>query len=206
MDFLKKWLGCIISFIAGVCGLALSACSGMKVLAEIDASAINSSLSKTSSEIVKAFKVITDADLYTQAKDLGITTEFVWLKVFAIITLVVSVALIVWSIVLLLKNVNVIKVSNNSFNIVTFVLITLLVVATLGLLISSNVYASELETALISATKLQYIAGGVPEVALSSIIFDINAKVGVYQPTIFVISVIAFIINGIFTFINKKTA
>lgn len=206
MDFLKKWLGCIISFIAGVCGLALSACSGMKVLAEIDASAINSLLSKTSSEIVKAFKVITDADLYTQAKDLGITTEFVWLKVFAIITLVVSVALIVWSIVLLLKNVNVIKVSNNSFNIVTFVLITLLVVATLGLLISSNVYASELETALISATKLQYIAVGVPEVALSSIVFDINAKVGVYQPTIFVISVIAFIINGIFTFINKKTA
>jgi len=89
MSIVKKWTSCVVSFIAGVLGLALSACSGMVV--KIDALKVK--------ETTKAFKVITDADLYKDAKTAGTGTEFLWLKVFAIITLIISILLIVYAIV-----------------------------------------------------------------------------------------------------------
>ena len=48
MSIVKKWTSCVVSFIAGVLGLALSACSGMVV--KIDALKVK--------ETTKAFTLI----------------------------------------------------------------------------------------------------------------------------------------------------
>ena len=117
MNFVKKWTSCILSFVCGVLGLALSACSGMIVKATVDTTALGGEISKID-EMTKAFKVITDNSLYKDAKSLGIGTEFVWLKVFAILTLVISVLLIIFALIKLLQNVNLIKTNHIAIDIV----------------------------------------------------------------------------------------
>ena len=149
MDFLKKWISCIVSFIAGVCGLALSACSGM-VAKVVFPNTLSAYGLESSTETTKAFKVLTDKDLYTQAQEAGIGSEFMVMKVFAIITLIISVLLIAYAIVILLKNLNVIKFESKIFDIVGISLILALLVATIGLLISSNAYANEMEKVMKS--------------------------------------------------------
>ena len=209
MNFLKKWMGCIISFVAGVCGLALSACTGMRLTSIVSSDAMPA-LNSSTSKIVKAFKVITDSELYTQAKDLGVTTEFVWLKVFAIITLIISILLIVYSIVLLLKNLNVIKSSHIAFDIVGIVLVLLFVISTIGLMITTNVYANAIESATIDALTAGYtlklVAMGQPATAISAIKFNVTAKMGVYQPIMLTISIIALILTSTFAFLKRKDA
>lgn len=205
MSFVKKWISTIVSFVAGVCGLALSACTGMVASGMVDASALG--MGKTPVDTTtKAFKVLTDGNLYKEAKELNIGTEFMLMKVFAIITLVISILLIIYAIVMLLKNVNVIKCDSKIFDIVGIVLFALLLIATIGLLITSNNYANAMEDATISGIKAMYLLGGVPETALSSIKFDINIKVGVYQPVMLVISIITAIVVSTFTFIKRKDA
>ena len=201
MNFLKKWIGCIISFVAGVCGLALSACSGMVTKLTAD-SALAAYGLESHSETTKAFKVLTDSDLYTQAKEAGLGSEFMVMKVFAIITLVVSVLLIVYAIVLLLKNLNVIKCESKIFDIVGISLVALLVISTIGLLISSNNYASEMKNAMLDSLKG---LGALLGVDISSMV-SLKISTGVYQPAMLIISIISALVVGTFSFLNKKNA
>lgn len=207
MNFVKKWMNCIISFIAGVCGLALSACSGMKIATSIDVSKVVPGAEAASqNKLVKAFKVLTDGDLYTQAKQLGVKTEFVWMKAFAIITLVISALLIIYALVMLLKNLNVIKFESKLFDIVGIALISLFLVVVVGLFISSNCYANAMEDALLNISKLSVLSMGIPEAALPNVAFDISAKLGVYQPTMLAIAIISFVVVSVFAFIKRKEA
>lgn len=203
MSLLKKWASCVISFIAGVCGLALSACSGMVVKTVFPESLAAYDI-KSSTETTKAFKVLTDKELYTQAKEAGIGSEFMVMKVFAIITLIISVLLIAYAIVMLLKNLNVIKFESKIFDIVGISLIAVLLVATIGLLISSNNYANEMEKVVkadvaVGMKQLETLIG-------SAINWKLTISVGVYQPTMLVISIISALAVGTFTFLNKKSA
>lgn len=191
MDFLKKWMACIVSFVAGVCGLALSACSGMVTKITYDAAL---GMDATS-DITKAFKVLTDSDLYTQAKEFGLGSEFMTMKVFAIITLVVSVLLIAYALVMLLKNLNVIKCDSRIFDIVGISLFVLLLVATIGLLVSSNSYANAMEDAVNKMMAVAYSGMATAKFSL-----------GVYQPIMLVVSIIGALAYGTFTFLNMKKA
>ena len=220
MNFVKKWMSTIISFVAGVCGLALSATVGMKAYAAINASALESALGRDFSQTVvdsstKAFKVLTDSKLYTQAKDLGIGSEFMVMKVFAIITLVVSILLIVYALVMLLKNLNVIKCESKIFDIVGICLFVLLLVATIGLLVSSNAYANAMEDAILQKTKAQFTAtlnyeltkagmASMLETLVAQTKFVADVKIGFYQPAMLVISIISALVYGTFTFLNMK--
>lgn len=203
MNLLKKWASCVISFVAGVCGLALSACSGM-VSKVVFPKALSAYGLESATETTKAFKVLTDGDLYTQAKEAGLGSEFMTMKVFAIITLVISILLIVYSIVMLLKNLNVIKFDSKIFDIVGISLIALFLVATIGLFISSNSYANEMEKVMksILSVELKQLEAmlGAPVNA------KLNISLGVYQPTMLVISIISALAVGTFTFLNKKSA
>lgn len=203
MNFLKKWIGCIVSFVAGVCGLALSACTGM-VTKAVFPEAVAAYGPKSSTETTKAFKVLTDSDLYTQAKEAGLGKEFMTMKVFAIITLIVSILLIAYAVVMLLKNLNVIKFESKIFDIVGVSLMMSLLVATIGLLISSNAYASEMEKIMKSN-----IALGIKQLETmlgSAINWKLSISIGVYQPVMLVISIISALAVGTFTFLKRKSA
>ena len=147
MNFVKKWISTIMAFVVGVCGLALSACTGMSAISKVNGSALaGTAVGDTSQtlykEITKAFKVLTDGDLYTKSKQFGIGEEFMVMKSFAIITLIISVLLIVYAIVMLLKNLNVIKFESKIFTIVGLCLFGLLLFSTIELLIASYNYNS----------------------------------------------------------------
>ena len=200
MSFVKKWISTIVSFVAGVCGLALSACSGMVASGMVDASALGMGKNPVDTT-TKAFKVLTDGDLYTEAKALDIGGKFMTMKVFAIITLVISILLIVYSIVMLLKNLNVIKCESKIFDIVGLVLVGLFLISVIGLFISSNAYANAMEDALVSNLKASF-----PEAYLSQIKISLNVKLGVYQPVMLAIAIISAIAVSAFTFIKRKDA
>ena len=203
MSIVKKWAYCVITFIAGVLGLALSATTGMKVVTTIDGSAIGQTIDG-SSKIVKAFKVLTDSDLMEQAKALDIKSEFVTMKVFAIITLVLSILLIVYAVIALLQNLNVIKSNHIAFDIVAITLVVLFLVATIGLLVSSNAYAGALEKA--TETIIIPLKLSATELApyISVLKWNATASVGVYQPFMLVVSIITAIVTGTFTILNRK--
>lgn len=200
MKFVKKWFSCILSFVCGVLGLALSACSGMIVKATVDLSALGAQSLKID-EMTKAFKVITDNDLYKDAKSLGIGTEFVWLKLFAILTLIISVLLIVYSLIKLLQNVNVIKTNHIAIDIVGHSLFVAFLVSAIGLLICTCVYANELENNFI--TKVVALAN-IPEQYISAVKVDCKVTSGLYQYIILAVSIIAFIANGVVAFLKRK--
>lgn len=222
MNFLKKWMTTIISFVAGVCGLALSATVGMKAVGMIDASALEPQLhgdySQGFKETTKAFRVLTDSDLYKNAKSAGIGSEFMVMKVFAIITLIISLLLIAYAIVMLLKNLNVIKCESKIFNIVGISLLVLLAVATIGLLVSSYGYANAIEEsnmAIIQARN-EFEAGlraEMPEAMhsmiptlLQGVKITASASIGFYQPAMLVISIVSALAVGAVTFLNRKDA
>lgn len=175
MKLVKKWFTCAITFVAGVLGLALSATSGMKSLLG------DKVVGKT-----KAFKVITDSDLADQAKLFKISGEFTWLKIFAIITLIVSVLLIIYAIVMLLKNLQIIKSNSSLFKTIGITLVALLLIATIGLLITSNVYANAMEDVI---TKLNPL---------------MSVKLGVYQPIMLVVGIITALTTSFVWFADKK--
>ena len=171
MSIVKKWTGCVMAFMAGVLGLAMSASSGMVIKTPLGSST------------TKAYKVITESELMDTAKLLGVKSEFVLMKAFSIITLIIAVLLIAYSIVALLQNLNVIKSSHIAFDIAGWVLVGLFVISTIALLVSSNGYAGAMEKV------------GIPSV-----------KVGLYQPFMLVVSIIAAIVTGIFAFLKRKDA
>ncbi len=198
MNFVKKWISTIISFVAGVCGLAFSACSGMvtDIVAKDTQLAQGLKAMGLTSNSTKAFKVLTDGDLYTEAKAAGIGDEFMVMKVFAIITLIVSIILIIYAIVMLLKNLDVIKYDSKIFDIVGICLFALLLIATIGLLISSNAFANAQEDKLTAAlTAMGYIS-----------MVNIKVGLGVYQPIMLVVAIVSALAVSTFTFINRKHA
>ncbi len=198
MNFLKKWVTCIVSLVAGVCGLALSACSGMVTKLVTDSEQLRQGLKAMGLESgsIKGFKVLTDGNLYDKAKSLGIGDEFMVMKVFAIITLIVSILLIVYAITMLLKNSNIIKFESKIFDIVGIALFALLLVATIGLLVSSNAFAGA------QADKLNAMLTAMGYNTVASI----KVGVGVYQPAMLVISIISVLTVGTFTFLKRKSA
>ncbi len=224
MSFIKKWIGCFVSFICGVCGLALSACSGMIAVAKVDGSALKdvAGIGDTSATFVdnttKAFKVLTDNDLYTQAKDMGIKAEFLTMKVFAIISLVIAVILIAYAIVLLLKNLNVIKCNSKVFDYITIGLLILFVVSVIGLFVSSLGYANAMETELFSVVKSSYSAGftakltyaGMAPAQIEALLgmhkYNASVTLGMYQPLMLAISIVGLGLALVFHFINHKKA
>ncbi len=202
MSLLKKWLGCVLSFVLGVCGLSLSACSGMIVERSIDASAlgaVGASITSKSSETTKAYKVITDSDLFKSAKDMDLTAEFVWMKVFAVITLVLSILLIVYSVVLLLKNLNIIKTKSKIFDIITISLIVLTLVSVVGLMITSNIYAEAVEDKVTSIIKAM-----LPVAYISKIKYNASVNIGLYQPIMLTVSIVVTLLVLANQFFNKK--
>ena len=201
MNFVKKWIGCIVSFVAGVCGLALSACPGMVVKGTIDLSALGMGTNSVK-EVTKGFKVLTDSSLYTDAKAAGIGTEFLWMKAFAIVTLIASILLIAYAIVVLLKNINVIKCNSKVFDIVGISLIALLLVATIGLMITSTNYAD----CAVKIVEANVVAMGVPSQYLTAVGIKVNATVGTYQIAMLIISIISAVLVSAFTFVNRKKA
>ena len=114
----------------------------------------------------------------------------------------VSVLLIVYAIVLLLKNLNVIKCESKIFDIVGISLVALLVISTIGLLISSNNYASEMKNAMLDSLKG---LGALLGVDISSMV-SLKISTGVYQPAMLIISIISALVVGTFSFLNKKNA
>lgn len=193
MEMIKKWGSCIISFIAGVLTLALSACSGMVATSTI------AGVSDT--EITKAFKVLTDGDLLTQAKEAGLKSEFMTMKVFSIILMVVAVMLLVYSIVLLLKNLNIIKSDSKIFAICGVALAVLILISTIGVLVSSNVYAGAMAdnvNKMLEAVKAQSAALGMPIEASASV------KIGVYQPIMLVTGIVSSLAIALCEFKNIK--
>lgn len=223
MNLVKKWIGCVVSFVAGVLGLALSVCTGMTAVAKVDGSALaGTAVGDTSATLVdnttKAFKVLTDKDLYTQAKELGIKSEFLTMKVFAIITLVVAVLLIAYSIVMLLKNLNVIKCEGKIFEYVGLGLIVLFLISTIGLFVASNGYANAMEDVMADVVKAQYgyvftakLTGlGMDTTTISTLLglhkYNVNVAIGVYQPVMLVVAIVSAIVVGVFTFIKRKEA
>ena len=201
MGFLKKWTSCILSFIAGVLALAMSACTGMIVSGSADLSALGMS-AQTIDKTTKAFKVLTDASLYADAKNAGIGKEFMTMKVFAIITLVVAVLLIVYSIIMLLKNLNVIKSNSIVFNIIGWSLVALFLIATIGLLVTSNTYAN----LAIELTKAELLSKGIPAQYVPTLPIEVTGKVGVYQPFMLATSIILAVATTVFAVIKRKDA
>lgn len=206
MNFLKKWLGCILSFVAGVLGLALSACSGMVVGGNIDATALGAGVTDMGTEVTKGFEVITKGELYDSAKSMNLTSEFVALKVFAFITLIASILLIAYSVVLLLKNLNVIKCDHKAFNIITIALNSFLLVATIGLLITSCVYANAVEGVVTDMAKLSFTTSGLTAEQIAAIKFNISASVGLYQPLMLAFSAVSVITIIIISYLKRKDA
>ena len=194
MGFLKKWISCILSFVAGVLGLSLSACTGMIVTGSIS---VQGTVIAKIEEITKAHKVLTDSKLYDSAKLAGIDTEFLVMKVFAIITLVASILLIVYSIIMLLKNLNVIKSDSIVFDIIGWTLVALFLIATIGLVVSSNVYAN----LAVELVKLQ-----VPAQYLPVATFDVVGKIGLYQPFMLGTSIVLALATAVFALIKRKDA
>ncbi|MGN0787658.1 MAG: hypothetical protein ACI4L6_01145 [Candidatus Onthoplasma sp.] len=193
MKMIKKWGSCVFSFIAGVLSLALSACSGMVAVTTI--------AGKSSTDTTKAFKVLTDNDLLTQAKEAGLQSEFITMKVFSIILTVVATLLIVYSIIMLLKNLNVIKSESKIFSIVGLCLIVLFLIATIGVLVSSNVYASamaEHANTIMEAVKAQYAAMGQTIEASASV------KIGAYQPIMLATGIVSALAIGFCEIKNIK--
>lgn len=197
MGFLKKWIRCILSFIAGVLGLAMSACTGMVISGTIDLSAIGAG-KESINEATKAYKILTDSSLYTDAKSANLGAEFITMKVFAIITLVVSILLIVYAIIMLLKNLNVIKSDSIIFNIVGWSLACLLLIATIGLLVSSNVFAHAMVEFGVDSM--------VNDLGLPKSFINMTGKVGLYQPFMLTTSIVLALASAIFAFVKTKKA
>jgi len=175
MEIVKKWAGCVVAFVAGLLGLVLSATSGMVRKTPLGSSS------------TKAFKVITDSDLMEQAELFKIKSDFVTLKIFAIVTLIVSVLLLVYAVVALLNNLKVINLNSKILELSSLVLVVLLLVSTIGLLVASNNYANEMFNVV------KYM--GVTKVS-----------VGVYQPVMLVVSIITTVASAVFAFLKRKSA
>ena len=198
MDFLKKWASCIVSFVAGFLGLILSLCTGMKSSYSVVSSTELVPINVTNSETTKAHKMLTDSKLADQAELYDVKTEFNWLKTFSIIMTVVSILLIVYAIVILLKNLNVIKVEHAAFDISGIVLAALLFIAVVGLIITSNVYANAMQSAVADALKLGYAS------YLSYLTISVSVSVGVYQWTMLIVGIIAAIASTTFIILKRK--
>ena len=193
MQMIRKWGSCLFAFIAGVLSLAMSACSGMVAMRTI--------AGQSTTDITKAFKVLTNNELLKQAKEAGLESQFMTMKAFSIILTIFAVLLIVYSIVMLLKNVNVIKSESKAFSIVGLSLIGLFLIATIGVLVSSNVYANGMGkhvNTLLEAVKDQYaLMGQAIEVSAS-------VKVGLYQPFMLGTGIISALAIAFFEIKNLK--
>lgn len=199
MDFLKKWASCIVSFVAGFLGLILSLCSGMNSSYSVVSSTELVPVNVTHEEVTKAHKMLTDSKLADQAKTYDVVKEFNALKAFSVIMTVVSILLIVYAVVMLLKNVNVIKVDHIAFDIAGYALAGLLLVAVIGLVITSNAYANAMESAIDGALKLGYAS------YISYLTISVSVSVGVYQWTMLVVGIIAAIASTTFIVLNRKS-
>ncbi len=185
MSILKKWTSCMVSFVAGVLALAMSAVSGMV--------AVTTTPIGKETEITKAFKVITDSELLEQAKKLDIESKFMTMKVFSIILMVVVVLLLIYAIIMLLKNLNVIKSESKAFGIVGIVLSVLFIGTAIAVLIASNSYAGAMESVMDKLISLQ--TGGLGSISI---------KVGLYQPFMLVTSIVSGLAISTFEVLNLK--
>ena len=190
MNFVKKWASCVVSFLAGVLALVLSACSGMVAVTKTP-------LGKEES-LTKAFKVITDSKLLEEAKLYGEETKFMMMKVFSIILLAVAILLLIYSIVMLLKNLNVIKSNSRIFGIIGMVLVVTFLISSICVLVSSNVYASAVESVIPNLIALKSM-GMIPATAV-----DATVTVGIYQPIMLVVAIITSILVTLFEVKNVK--
>jgi hypothetical protein len=189
MNFLKKWINSIVLFITGALGLLLSLCTGLTLSVSVAGT-------KVLDKAVKAHKIVTDSNLVDEAKLYGVSSEFSRLKVFAIIGVIVSIILVIYAIVLLLKNLNVIKCENKIFDIIALVLPVVLLVVIILVLVFSNLYASSLKEPIATLLSL---GTGAPLTVIK-----VTAKIGVYQPLMIATSAFATIIIGTFAFLKAK--
>lgn len=196
MNFLKKWTGCILSFVAGVLGLSLGCINGLTLAYSSDTSAASAAAGITIPEA--SFSGSTS--VYEMVNDATIQTELVFLKVLTIVILVMSALLIVNAIVLQLKNLNVIKSSHIAFDIVTYVLVGLFAVVSILFLVVSILYANGVAETALETLQANYAALPVAQL----ITYNVKSGIGAYQPIMVVVSVITAIATSVFTALNRK--
>ena len=96
------------------------------------------------------------------------------------------------------------KIESKIFDIVGICLFVLLLVSTIGLLVSSNAYANAMDDSLIAVMKKA--TASVPAQYLPKVVIKSSVEIGFYQPAMVVISIVSALVYGTFTFLNKKSA
>jgi len=86
-----------------------------------------------------------------------------------------------------LKNLDVIKSSSNVFDYIGYAVIALFLVATIGLMITSNTFASETEA--LAANPM----------------FKVVVSVGAYQPIMLTVAIISAVAVAVVEFFKKKS-
>ena len=179
---LKKWLGCIVSFLVGVCGLTVLFLSGLKT----DLFAFNS----VSKNYLKAYEILKVRDMPQQTPSYLIESYKI-LFVIAIIAIVVYALLILWSIVLLLKNVNIIKKNSKAFNIVNSVLLGIVLIVLVGLILTTLNYAKNYDILI--------------ETSYAFINVKAHTTIGAYQWVMCIFALIANLTNITFGLTKLKS-
>jgi len=117
-----------------------------------------------------------------------IIKSYTWLKIIAILMLVIYFALIIISIVLAFKNLNILK--SKIYVKISYVLMFMLLTTLIGLILASLNYCKYLDTYLISNFKLFKVKS--------------TSHIGIYQYLIITISSVLIIFNIAINSIKQK--
>ncbi len=180
MKVLTKWASCAMAFLAGVLTLLVSLGSGM----------VTSVAGQK--ETTQAMKVLTDSKLADAAEMYGLADKFGAMKGFSVVLTIVAVLCVVYAVLMLLKNLNVLKVSDKVFSIVGIVLGVAFMAAAIGVFVASVGYANGVE----DFVKKSYAAAGMP--------VKVSVKVGVFQPVMLVVGILTAAVIGVFEFLKLK--
>ena len=178
---IKKWLGCILSFIVGICGLSFLPLPGLIT----DINAFNS----VSRNFIKAHEILKVKE-FPQKTPTFVVNSCIILFVCAIIAVIIYCLLIIWAIVQFFKNINLIKSKNKTINIINTILLISVLIISICLIFSTINFAKNYDI-LIKDSYSFFKATS-------------KSSVGIYQYIIFILALIANIINAIFIFIKPK--
>jgi len=117
-----------------------------------------------------------------------IIKSYTWLKVIAILMLIIYFALIIISVVLAFKNLNILK--SKIYNKISFVLLFMLLITLVGFIITSLNYCKHLDTYIISNFAFFKVKS--------------TSHLGIYQYLMLTISSVLIILNITVNFIKQK--
>lgn len=181
MKFIKKWLPCLLLYVCGILGFALLPCSGIILKITIFKKSTLSYL--YAKDIFKKIEV-------TKNTPQNLINSFTWLKIIAILCVILYVLLIIFAIVVALKNLKVIKTNKNRGLLCSISLFALLLLV-IALLVSTKITAGYYALAYESSAKLLFAKA--------------SGSVGLYQQIMLYVAISANILNSL-TFIKKKNS